>query len=96
MGCLVALFARLAVVVMWISTPLVSRAFHGGWVLPVLGLLLLPITTLVYTIVFTLAGDVTGWAWLWVILAFLLDLGAHGSAAHANRHRFARKQASEV
>ncbi len=30
MGCLVALFARLALLVVWVSTPLVNRAFHGG------------------------------------------------------------------
>jgi hypothetical protein len=31
MGCLAALFARLALLVVWFSTPLVNRAFHGGW-----------------------------------------------------------------
>ena len=55
MGCLIALFARLALLVVWVSTPLVDRAFHGGW--------------------------------LWVVLALLLDLGAHSSGAYTNRHR---------
>jgi hypothetical protein len=30
MGCLIALFARLALLVVWVSTPLVNRAFHGA------------------------------------------------------------------
>ena len=29
-------FARLALLVVWILTPLVNRAFHGGWLLPLL------------------------------------------------------------
>ena len=47
MGCLVAFFSRLALLVVWLTTPLVGRAFHGGWLLPLLGILLLPLTTLV-------------------------------------------------
>ena len=81
MSWLVALFARLALLVVWLSTPLVDRAFHGGWLLPLLGILFLPITTLVYVLVYALSGDVTGWSWLWVVLAFLLDLTAHSAPA---------------
>ncbi len=81
MNWLLALFARLVLLVIWVSTPLVSRAFHGGWLLPLLGLLFLPLTTLVYVLVSALAGSVTGWYWLWVVLAFLLDLAAHSSPA---------------
>jgi hypothetical protein len=88
MGCLAALFARLALLVLWVSTPLVNRTFHGGWLLPLLGIIFLPITTLVYVLVYYISGSgVTGWGWLWVVLAFLLDLGAHSSSAYANRHR---------
>jgi hypothetical protein len=81
MSWLFALFARLALLVVWLSTPLVQRAFHGGWLLPLLGILLLPITTLTYVIVYALAGSVTGWSWLWIALAFLLDLTANSFPA---------------
>ena len=94
MGCLIALFARLALLVVWISTPLVNRAFHGGWLLPLLGFLLLPLTTLVYVLVYYIAGGVTGWGWLWVVLALLLDLGTHSSGAYTNRHRLPGYKAS--
>ena len=76
MSWFIALFARLALLVVWLSTPLVNRAFHGGWILPLLGILLLPITTLTYVLVYSIAGSVSGWGWLWIALAFLLDLGA--------------------
>ena len=83
MSWLVALFARLALLVVWLSTPLVNRAFHGGWLLPLLGIICLPITTLTYVLVYDISGSVTGWGWLWVVLAFLLDLGAHSFPARS-------------
>ena len=69
MSWFIALFARLALLVVWVSTSLVDRAFHGGWILPLLGILILPITTLTYILVYYIAGSVTGWGWLWVDLA---------------------------
>ncbi len=96
MSWLVALFARLALLVVWLSTPLVQRAFHGGWILPLLGIIFLPITTLAYVLVYYISGSVTGWGWLWVVLALLLDLGAHSfparSAARARSRRAGSSQ----
>ena len=81
MSWLIALFARLALLVVWVSTPLVNHAFHGGWLLPLLGIILLPITTLSYVLVYYFSGSVTGWGWLWIVLAFLVDLAASGYPA---------------
>ena len=82
MSWLIALFSRIALLCVWIWTPLVGRAFHGGWLLPLLGILFLPITTLVYILVYSLSGNgVTGWGWLWVVLAVLLDLASHSYPA---------------
>ena len=92
MSWLIALFSRIALLVVWLTTPLVSRAFHGGWILPLLGILLLPITTLTYVLIYYISGSVTGWGWLWIVLAFLLDLAANSypgrqAAARARRTR---------
>ncbi|HEY7975893.1 MAG TPA: hypothetical protein VID72_11150, partial [Ktedonobacterales bacterium] len=87
---LLALLARLALLVVWLTTPLVTRAFQGGWILPLLGILFLPITALTYVALYAIAGGVTGWAWLWIVLAFLFDLGTHSAGAYSNRHRVAR------
>jgi len=101
MSWLIALFARLALLVVWLTTPLVQRAFQGGWILPLLGLLLLPITTLTYVLVYYIAGSVTGWGWLWIALAVLLDLAANSyparSAARArSRSAGSRSQPGSV
>jgi uncharacterized membrane protein len=88
MGWLIALFARLALLFVWIWTPLVNRAFQGDLLLPLLGILFLPLTTLVYILVYIPGSGVIGWGWLWVVLALLLDLGVHSSSMHTNRYRF--------
>jgi hypothetical protein len=90
MGCFPALLARVALLAAWIATPLVGSAFGGGiggWLLPLLGLLFLPVTTLTYVVVSALGDGVTGWAWLWVVLAFLFDVTLHSSPARAYRYR---------
>ena len=46
MGCLVELTSRLALLALWLATPWVNRAFSGGWILPLLGIIFLPITAL--------------------------------------------------
>ena len=80
---LLGLLARVGLVVVWVTTPLVTRAFHGGWILPLLGVFFLPVTTLTYTVVSALAGGVTGLGWLWIVGALLLDLASH--AGQMNR-----------
>ena len=82
---LLPLVARVALVVIWFTTPLVNRAFHGGWIVPLLGVLFLPVTALTYTVVSTLAGGVTGLGWLWVAGALLLDLASHGGQTSKRR-----------
>ncbi len=82
---LLGLLARVAVVVIWVTTPLVTRAFHGGWIVPLLGVFFLPVTALTYTVVSALAGSVTGLGWLWVAGALLLDLASH--AGQTNKRR---------
>jgi hypothetical protein len=89
MGCLIGLLAlitpRLVLFLVWVFTPYVSRAFNS-FIWPLLGFIFLPFTTLVYVLVWTPGVGVTGLAWLWVALAFLLDLTWHsGSGYRASR-----------
>ncbi|HEX9037627.1 MAG TPA: hypothetical protein VF808_11620 [Ktedonobacterales bacterium] len=93
MGWLVTGLARLALILVWIFTSLVSHAFGGGvwgWLGPLLGVLFLPITALTYAVVYALAGGVSGWAWLWVALAVLADLAAHSPGVRTIQRRSMR------
>lgn len=83
MSWLLALFSRIALLIVWLTTPLVSRAFHESWIVPLLGILLLPITALTYVLVYYVSGSVSGWSWLWVALAVLFDLAANSYPARS-------------
>ena len=82
-----AMFPRLALLFLWLFTNLVSRAFHGSFILPLLGIIFLPFTTLMYVLTWTAPGGVVGLAWFWVILGLLVDLSSYASGGYSNRRR---------
>ena len=83
MGCLFLLLMlispRLAIVVMWLLTDYVSRSFNL-WLWPLLGLIFLPWTTLIYILVAAPVGGITFWGWLMVGLGLVSDLSAHAQS----------------
>jgi hypothetical protein len=92
LGCLVVLIAlfspRLALALTWIFTPWVDRAF-GPIIWPILGIIFLPLTTLLYVILWNTGGrGVTGWEWIFVVLAVFGDVVAHGAGAAKRRGAF--------
>jgi hypothetical protein len=90
MGCLIALIAlispRLALFLVWLFSDLLSRAFDG-FVVPLLGFLLLPWTTLVYVLLYSSSDRVDGFEWFLVALAFLIDIGALTGGERSRRDR---------
>jgi hypothetical protein len=92
MGCLLVLLAafapRVTLIFVWIFSDLVDRAF-GGFVVPLLGLLLLPYTTLFYVLAWSPVGGVSGWGWLLVTAGFLCDIGHLAGSAYTGRARYA-------
>lgn len=91
-GCLNALvsgFSRIILLVFWISRPLQFNAVFGdAWLLPCLGFLFLPFTTLVYVWLMTgNVGGIQGLDWLWLILAVFVDIASVASAGYTNRDR---------
>lgn len=71
-----------------------TRAFQGGLLLPLLGVLFVPFTCLVYVIVYIPGIGLTGLSWIWVIIALLIDLGSHSTGVYAMRSRLARYRAA--
>jgi hypothetical protein len=93
MGCLFAIFAgffpRVALIIVWIATDLVDRAY-STWLIPLVGLFVLPFTTLVYALVWTPVIHVGNGRWVWVALAFVVELAGYAGTARTNRERMAR------
>lgn len=86
-GCFViglgAFFPRIALVLIWIFSDWIQQAFESNWVIPLLGILLLPYTTLTYVLINLWWGPVTGFEWFFVVLAFFIDLGSYAGGARA-------------
>ena len=87
---LVLLGPRFFGVIWWLIQParwqLAFQDIFGGniwWLWPVLGIIFLPWTTLMYVIVFP--GGVAGWDWLWIGIAVLADIASYAGGAGRKR-----------
>ena len=92
MGCLLALLAgvapRFVLVLLWIFSDLVDRAFTG-FLIPLLGLIVFPYATLFYVLAYTPVAGVHGWGWALVVLGFIFDIGHWAGGGAAGRQRYA-------
>jgi hypothetical protein len=94
MPCLIAVlalaFPRLAVVLVWFfNTGYFSRAF-GSTLLPLLGFVFLPLTTLTFAYAHNSlgqGGQMTSLGWLLTLIALLLDFGLLGGGHRHYRRR---------
>jgi hypothetical protein len=89
-GCLtgiVAGFSRIALLMAWFARPAMMNAAFGSFIIPCLGFLFVPFTTLMYVILIQGVGKIQGLDWLWLVLAFIMDLASIGAAGAANRNR---------
>ena len=81
LGAFGAFAPRLALGLIWLFTDWVSWAFDGDWIVPLVGLVLLPYTTLAYVALWNWGTPgVAGFDWFLVILAFFFDIGQYTSS----------------
>lgn len=76
---------RLAILIWWLINPLYISAAFNNWILPILGIIFLPWTLLMYLIVFP--GGVVGFDWLIVGLGLLADIASYAGGGYGNRSR---------
>ena len=93
MPCLLVLvilfFPRVVLVLMWLFTNYLSRAFHNEILIPLLGFLFLPITTIVYAWEINTGMALAGVNLLWLLIAVVLDVsGWGGGGVHARRRYY--------
>jgi hypothetical protein len=78
----ILMFPRVVLALMWFFSTYLQRAFHGTFMLPLLGFIFLPLTTLVYAWELNNHMPTAGINLLWLLLALLVDLGGLGGGAH--------------
>lgn len=90
LGCLLTGFLtlapRLVLLFMWLFTDRISTAFEG-FLIPLLGFLFLPFTTLAYVLVWDAQTGISGAAWLLVAGGLAFDLGTYALSGYVNRLR---------
>jgi hypothetical protein len=89
-GCLTAFvssFSRLILLFVWIARPVMMNATFSTFIIPCLGFLILPFTTLMYVFLMQGVGTIQGLDWLWLGLAALMDIASIGAAGATNRDR---------
>jgi hypothetical protein len=87
---ILVLFPRVGIVIWWFANPLSHNLPYKNWILPsipawiwtLLGGIFIPWTTLAYLLLYP--GGITGFEWIVLGGAFLLDLASHGGTY---RHR---------
>jgi hypothetical protein len=90
---LVFLGPRLTIIGWYLLDMTRWQEVYNGFVVPCLGFLLLPWTTLMYVFV-SPGGGVNGFDWALMAFAFLVDLSAYGGGGYGNRKRIRRRRSS--
>ena len=89
MCCLLLLFAalgpRFAIIAMWLFGNRVDLAFDS-WLWPLAGLLVAPWTTLMYLLMWSAVGGVSGAEWIVVGLGVVLDLATYAGRPAQQRY----------
>ena len=97
-GCLLAFSAavapRLVLILAWIFADRWPLVWQGDWILPLLGIIFLPYTTIMYMLsVVVLPGgetEIAGFGWIWILMGLFLDF-MKWSQMFANRNEAAKQ-----
>ena len=80
-------FPRIALLLLFIFSNYLQRAYHG-LILPLLGFLFVPLTTLAYAWMVNTRQPTTGVNLLILIIAVAIDLGGIGGGEYHRRSRW--------
>lgn len=84
---IILLFPRVTLLLLWLFSGYLQRAFGGGLLVPVLGFFFLPLTTLVYAWETNNHMPTTGMNLIWLLIAVVIDLGGLGGSAQRQSRR---------
>ena len=85
LSALVLVGPRLATLVWWLISPLYFQTAFDTFIVPLLGLIFLPWTTLMYLLVFP--NGMGAFEWILVGFAVVMDISSYSGSAWGNRDR---------
>jgi hypothetical protein len=83
---IVLIFPRVVLVWMFLTSTYLQRAYHE-LIIPILGFIFLPLTTLVYAWLVNTHSAIEGINLLYIIVAVIIDLGGLGGGDYHRRRR---------
>jgi hypothetical protein len=87
-GCLIAFFIaaapRVVLILAWIFSARWDVVWQT-WLWPLLGIIFLPYTTVMYMLAYNPVTGIAGWDWMWIGLGVLLDLMKWGQIANSRK-----------
>jgi hypothetical protein len=84
---LFVLFPRVALVLLFLFTHYLSRAYHG-FLIPLIGFIFLPLTTLAYAWMVNNGQPIAGINLIILIIAVIIDIGGLGGGEYHRRTRW--------
>ena len=92
MGCclftvLVAAGPRFGFLLWWLIQPMRINTAFPSVLWPILGVIFLPWTTIMWVLV--APGGITGFDWVWIGLALLADLATYAANGESGRRQYA-------
>jgi hypothetical protein len=83
---IVLIFPRVVLVWLYLTSTYLQRAYHE-LLIPILGFIFLPLTTLVYAWLVNTHSPIEGINLLYIIVAVIIDLGGLGGGERHRRRR---------
>jgi len=78
LGCLlaftVALAPRLVLILAAFFSERWDLVWQGNWFIPLLGIIFLPFTTVMYMLAWNPVTGISGFDWCWILIGVLLDI----------------------
>ena len=80
---------RLGILVYWLipAGRLRIAATFSSWIWPLLGIIFLPWTLLMYILIVG-PGGIVGFDWIWLGLGLVVDIMSYGGGGYSNKERF--------
>ena len=77
---------RAGLLIWWLVNPGRFHIVYSNFLLPVIGTIFLPVSTLTYTFIYKPAvGHLIGLDWLWMFIAIMVDLSLYGGGVFSRR-----------
>jgi len=83
-GAVLLLGPRVAAVLWWLFDSTRWNAAFSTWVIPALGILFLPWTTLAFVLMWNPSG-ISAFGLILVALGFVVDIGSYAGGAYSNK-----------